>query len=102
MSMSKAKKNKGKKSFTAVFVAIFMLMFSVVIGINFINQTSIYQKLKSEEISIQKQIDEEKLKSVQLENEKEYYSSDAYVEKAAREQLGMVKPDEVLYINRSK
>ena len=33
---------------------------------------------------------------------KEYYNSDAYVEKVARQQLGLVVPNEVLYVNNSK
>ena len=102
MSASRSKKNRGKKSFTAVFVTAFMLMFSFIVGVNFLNQTSIYQSLKAEETSLLEEIEKERQRGMQLENDKEYYSSDAYIEKAAREQLGMVKPDEVLYINRSK
>ena len=32
----------------------------------------------------------------------DYYNSDVYIEQMAREYLGMVKPNEVLYINRGE
>jgi cell division protein FtsB len=48
------------------------------------------------------EIEEEKEKQLNFETRREYYTSDAYVEQVAREQLGMVKPNEIIYINRSE
>lgn len=48
------------------------------------------------------EIDYYKAKIVEAERSKSYYDSDAYIEKVAREQLGLVKPDEVLYYNDAR
>ena len=45
---------------------------------------------------------EEKEKQQEFEARREYYTSDAYIERIAREQLGMVKSNEILYINRGE
>ena len=44
----------------------------------------------------------EKEKQQEFEARREYYTSDAYIEQIAREQLGMVKSNEILYINRGE
>ncbi len=98
----RAKKEKKQKSKTSKFVFVFMLVFTTVIGINFYNQMKGYAKLKQEESQIEQMIEEEREKGIELANKKEYYKSDAYIEKIAREQLGLIKPDEVLFINKAK
>ena len=47
-------------------------------------------------------IEAEQEKQLNFETRKEYYTSDSYIEQVAREQLGMVKPNEIIYINRSE
>ena len=47
------------------------------------------------------QIEEEQKKNAEYIREKEYYNSDAYVEKIARQQLGLVMPNEILYVNNA-
>ena len=43
----------------------------------------------------------EQLRGIELAGEQQYYTSDAYIEKIAREQLGLIKPNERIFINRS-
>ncbi len=53
-------------------------------------------------MAVTAQIQEEQEKELELKDRKEYYNSDSYIEQIAKEQLGMIKPNEVLYINRSQ
>ena len=78
-----------------------MIIFSGVVASNFFMQVNTYQDLKAQEEQLKQEIEEEKQKTIELETQREYYNSEAYVEKVAREQLGLIKPDEVLYINRA-
>ena len=48
------------------------------------------------------EIEEEQEKQLNFETRREFYHSDTYIEQVAREQLGMVKPNEIIYINRSE
>lgn len=102
MSRNKRIKVKKKKSFASIIVMTFMVFFLTVISINLFVQLDTYSKLKEQEAIIQKQIDEETLKGVQLASQEEYRNSDAYIEKVAREQLGLIKSNEILFINRAK
>ena len=45
------------------------------------------------------ELDKEKETLGRLEREKEQYMSDAYIEKIAREKLGLVRHDEIVFIN---
>ncbi len=47
------------------------------------------------DLEIETQIQED------LRDEMVYNDSDAYIEKIAREQLGLVKPDEILFVNEA-
>lgn len=51
---------------------------------------------------VQKQIEDEKKKTEKINNQEDYYKSDEYVEKIAREQLSLVKPNEIIFVDRNK
>ena len=61
-----------------------------------------YQEVKDELAVVTAEIEAEKEKQLTFETRKEYYTSDTYIEQVAREQLGMVKSNEIIYINRSE
>jgi len=65
-------------------------------------QGSFLWEVKDETASVAAQVKEEKEKQQEFEARREYYTSDAYIEQIAREQLGMVKSNEILYINRGE
>lgn len=65
-------------------------------------QAKAYEQVKQERSVVASQLQEEQDKKLEYENRKEYYNSDSYIEQIAREQLGMIKPNEVLYINRGQ
>lgn len=53
-------------------------------------------------MDVASQIQLEQDKKLELEERKKYYNSDGYIEQIAKEQLGMIKPNEILYINRGQ
>lgn len=79
-----------------------MLVFTVAIGTSIYSQYEILMALKAEGARLEAQLDEEKNKGIELEYQQEYFTSDVYIEKVAREQLGYVMPDEVVFKNREQ
>lgn len=64
-----------------------------------------YNILKAYSASIEElnnQIEEQNSLQEELTKQNEYKNSDEYIEKLAREKLGMVKSDEIVFYNSNK
>ena len=95
------KKNKNPKKYPDFSQGV-VLVFVVAVAVGIGRQAARYQEVKDETASVAAQVKEEKEKQQEFEARREYYTSDAYIEQIAREQLGMVKSNEILYINRGE
>ena len=100
--MGQKKKNKKSIKISGLFLRVFVLVFVVAVAVGIGRQAARYQEVKDETASVAAQVKEEKEKQQEFEARREYYTSDAYIEQIAREQLGMVKSNEILYINRGE
>ena len=100
--MGQKKKNKKSKKISGLFLRVFVLVFVVAVAVGIGRQAARYQEVKDQTASVAAQVKEEKEKQQEFEARREYYTSDAYIEQIAREQLGMVKSNEILYINRGE
>lgn len=90
-------KKKIKSSSTTKFVGVILTVFSVFVVANLVIQLNTYAQLKSEKEALETRIAEENKKKEDYNNQMEYYSTDEYIEKIAREQLGLVMPDEIVF-----
>ena len=95
-------KEKSEKSFSRYFVFVFIAAFFVIVCINVYSQSQTLYALKEEEEELKEQIAEEEEKNSELSLNKEYYTSDAYIEKVARERLGLIMPDEIEFVNTAE
>lgn len=100
--MEKKKRIRKSRKASSLFVRLFLLVFvcAVLVGIG--KQAIRYQEVQEEMAVVTAEIEAEQEKQLNFETRKEYYTSDSYIEQVAREQLGMVKPNEIIYINRSE
>jgi cell division protein FtsB len=100
----KGKKRKGKKSrsLTGLIVTCFLMFFVTVIFVNLYFQAKTLYELKNDEHQIAMQINSEKKKNLELKSNADYYKSDAYIENVARDKLGLVKPGEIVFVNKAK
>lgn len=98
-SNAKNQKQKKKRSIwlPGFFCAVLFCTFFGVFG-----NVQRHQNLQREKATIQTQIEEQQQLQIENELQKEYLRSDVYIEKIAREQLGMVKPNEVLYVEQNQ
>lgn len=99
MSNAKAK-TKKEKSFTSIMVFCFMLIFITAVCANLFAQSRNLCALKAEELTLAQKIEEAENENIQLKNQQEYYTSDVYIERIARQQLGLIMPDEMVFKNR--
>lgn len=90
------------RSMTYLLVFLFMSLFFALVSINFVMQVNQYNNLKRDQNRLLQQIEEQQQEKIKLSSWKDYYQSDAYLEKVAREQLGLVKSNEILFVNREK
>jgi len=83
------------KKIVAILAAALFVAFAGVIY----TQLNLYREYAAEANALKAELAKESAVYQRLEREKEQYMSDAYVEKIAREKLGLVRHDEIVFIN---
>ena len=100
--MEKKKRIRKSRKASSVFLRLFVFVFVVAISVGIGKQAIRYQEVQAELAVVTAEIEKEEERKLDFDSRKEYYTSDVYIEQVAREQLGMVKPNEIIYINRSE
>ena len=100
--MERKKKIKKSRKLSSLFLRVFLFVFVATVSVGIGTQFIRYQEVQEELAVVTAEIEKEQERQLEFETRKEYYTSDSYIEQVAREQLGMVKPNEILYINRSE
>lgn len=77
----------------AGFVCVFLIIF--LIANNNLKSKSAENQAKIEEL--QESIEEQKKRSEDLDEQKEYKKTKEYIEKIAKEKLGLVYPNEIIF-----
>ena len=95
-------KNKKMKKPRPRLVLIFVIFWMVLIGLCFalvVGQAGRYNELRSELDSVQADIERATARYYDLRHQLQFFDSDAYIERLARERLGMVRPNELVFRN---
>ena len=71
------------------------------VGYTFVAQQMTLNKYDKEYAYYENKCVEEEYRNQSLKNEKENINSDAYIERVARDKLGLVMPNETIYIDAS-
>lgn len=92
----KAKTNKNPWRLTALAIGAFLVLI-IIMGITMLTQQPAINE-KTEELEEQKKTIEELSERIEeLENELNYMGTDEYIERTARDRLGMVKENEIIF-----
>lgn len=91
--------NKGKKSKAGLFIVIAFFIYFIYV---LVDQQKILHAKSIEMQNIQVKINDEKTINEELKKQKEMLNNDEYVEKIAREKLGMVKSGERVFVDINK
>ena len=86
------------KKLLKMVVLVALVMYSIV---TFAKQETQFKKYDKDLQMYTSLIDEENLKHEQLTEIKNRISTDEYVEEVARDRLGLVKPNEIVFIDAS-
>ena len=92
------KKTRKRKLSTILYVLFWLMIIGAFTGFA-VNQASRYNYYYNELNKVTEDLDKAKAAYDALLAQKLYYESDAYIEQLARDQLGYVKPDEIVFIN---
>ena len=95
--MANKKSGVKKKSSFVKFIGIVLALFTVFVSVFIAKQLNEYIGLKAEKEELEVRIEEETHKNQEYANRMEYYNTDEYIEKIARDQLGLVMPDELVF-----
>ena len=86
---------KHKRSIVAITAVIILLCGMVIVHGIALKKSNDAYKVQEEEL--QTQIDAEKERSEEINKLKKYVGTDEYIEEVAREKLGLVKENEILF-----
>ena len=95
-----SKKNKRKKP--GIWWKLLFIIAAIYAAYVIIDNQFYINKYSAEEKHYLQQIEEEREKIRELEKTKELVDTDYYIEKMAREKLGMVKPGEKIFVDTDK
>ncbi len=100
--MTKPETGKKKKiiGYNYLGMAGIAVIALVLLGSLMVQSKGLQQRLdyyNSKAATLEKSIDSEKERTKEIEAQKEYMKTDEYVEEAAREKLGLVKDNEIVF-----
>lgn len=92
-----AKRQRTKK----LLFRLALVAFFIFAAVRFCCQQPLLNQYSQQIASLEEQIAQEEKNAEQIEDLKELYESDEYKQRLARERLGLVEPDERVYVDIS-
>ena len=92
---AKSRTLQHKISVLSIYCVIVML--AVILSIASISLREKNQTYKSQEAELEAQLQEENVRAEEIDALEEYVGTDEYVEDVAKEKLGLVNPNEILF-----
>ena len=90
------KKRKLNANAGALIVIIAVLCFTVVMGFRIRTMKETDHRYEVQAAALEAELEAEEQRREELEESKEYVQSQDYIERLAREKLGLIDPDEML------
>ena len=99
MDLNERPKRKRNRPFYNFFFVTFWGTIIVMFTVLIITQATRYNELSAELERLNAQIDAERAMEADLEMRLLFLDSDAIIERLARERLGMVRQNEIVFVN---
>ena len=99
MPKQKTERKRARISIRMVFYALFWLLLLSATSVVMVMQASRYNTYRDVLAQVEADLRKEERTNMELQEQMYFYDSDAYIEQLAREHLGYVKPDEIIFIN---
>lgn len=97
------KKNAGARRrirqhrLSILMVSSVIVILAIVLSVASISLHTKNQEYKAQEDELEKQLDEEAKRTEEIDELEEYVGTDEYVEDVAKDKLGLVYPNEILF-----
>lgn len=88
---------KKKKYHSYIFVLLVLFLMVTVVGIGMIKQRKILMRYEEQAASLQEEIRSEKERQKEIDSLEEYVKTDEYIKEVAREKLGLIDPNEIIF-----
>ena len=96
--VEKRRKSRRHKNRTgSISIVLIVLILLGAIGIKCIELNNKNESLKKQEASLEEKIRKETVRAEEIEEMSKYVQTKQYAEEVAKEQLGMVYPDEIIF-----
>lgn len=97
MAGRKRKSARHKSYAGSVSIVVIILLLLGTISIKCIELKSKNESLKKQEAALEEKIQQETVREKEIEELSKYVQTKQYAEEVAKEQLGMVYPDEIIF-----
>lgn len=81
-----------------MLISLVLVMLALVLGVNSISLHSRNERYKEQEAELKAQIQEQQEIAEEIEEFEEYVQTDDYIKEVAEDKLGLVDPDEILFV----
>ncbi len=98
---TKEAKPEKKKKHNFLYILVMGIFITVGVSVLYIQYEQILE-LNKENETVLAEIERRKKEAEKIGKQEAYYDSDEYIEKIAREQLSLVKPNEILFVDVNK
>ena len=98
--MKHGTRNRGRVSqhkISVLGVSGVIVMLIVVLSVASISLHEKNQNYKEQEAKLEAQLEEQKARSEEIDELEEYVGTDEYIEDVAKEKLGLINPNEILF-----
>lgn len=82
---------------SVLLVSFVIVVLAVTLSVASISLHKKKQNYKAQEAELMEQLEEEKLRAEEIDELEEYVGTDEYIEDVAKEKLGLVYPNEILF-----
>lgn len=82
---------------SVVVISLILLLLMVMVSYNGMTLRAKEADLKTKETELEEQIEAEKARTKEIEELEQYVGTDEYVEQVAKEKLGLVGEDEIIF-----
>ena len=95
--MKLKKRRKLQHRISVISISCVVLLLMMILGVGSISLHAKNRNYKAQEAQLQEQIAEEMARAEEIEELEAYVGSDKYVEDVAKEKLGLINPNEIIF-----
>lgn len=91
------KKHRRACKGSVLAVGAVLLLLVVVVSVNAVSLKAKAKSYQAQQIELEQQIEDEKVRSEEIDDLEDYVGTDEYVEDVAKEKLGLVHKNEIIF-----